>query len=48
MRFLSLELAGDVPDTRTVWAFRESLKTHQLTDALFECLNQAWPIWGAN
>jgi len=41
MRFLGLELAGDVPDARTVWAFRESLKTHQLMDALFERLNQA-------
>jgi len=41
MRFLGLQLAGDVPDARTVWAFRESLKTHQLTDALFERLNQA-------
>jgi IS5 family transposase len=30
-----------VPDARTVWAFRESLKQHQLTDALFERLNQA-------
>ena len=41
MRFLGLELAGNVPDARTVWAFREALKQHQLVDALFECLNQA-------
>ena len=41
MRFLGLELAGNVPDARTVWAFREALKQHQLTDALFERLNQA-------
>jgi transposase, IS5 family len=41
MRFLGLELAGNVPDARTVWAFREALKQHQLGDALFECLNQA-------
>lgn len=40
MRFLGLELAGNVPDARTVWAFRESLKEHQLVDALFECLNR--------
>ena len=32
MRFLGLELAGNVPDARTVWAFREALKQHQLTD----------------
>ncbi len=41
MRFLGLELSGDVPDARTVWAFRESLKTHQLTEALFDRLSQA-------
>ena len=26
MRFLDLERAGNVPDARTVWAFREALK----------------------
>lgn len=41
MRFLGLELAGNVPDARTVWAFREALKEHQLVDALFERLNFA-------
>jgi IS5 family transposase len=41
MRFLGIELAGNVPDARTVWAFREALKEHQLVDALFERLNQA-------
>lgn len=41
MRFLGLELAGTVPDARTVWAFREALKEHRLVDALFERLNQA-------
>ena len=41
MRFLGLELAGNVPDARTVWAFREALKEHKLVDALFERLNQA-------
>ena len=41
MRFLGLELSGKVPDARTVWAFREALKEHRLTDALFERLNQA-------
>lgn len=41
MRFLGLELSGDVPDARTVWAFREALKVHRLVDVLFERLNQA-------
>ena len=40
MRFPGLELAGNVPDARTVWAFREALKEQQLVDALFERLNQ--------
>lgn len=40
MRFLGLELAGNVPDARTVWAFRELLKEHELVEALFERLNQ--------
>lgn len=41
MRFLGVELAGNVPDARTVWAFREALKEHGLADALFDRLNQA-------
>jgi IS5 family transposase len=41
MRFLGLKLAGDVPDARTVWAFREALKEHRLVEALFARLNQA-------
>ncbi|WP_239235141.1 IS5 family transposase [Candidatus Nitrotoga sp. BS] len=41
MRFLDLERAGNVPNARTVWTFRKALKQHQLTDALFERLNQA-------
>jgi IS5 family transposase len=41
MRFLGLDLAADVPDARTVWAFRESLKEHQLIEPLFDRLNQA-------
>lgn len=39
MRFLGLELAGNVPDARTVWAFREELKAHHLVDALFDTFN---------
>jgi IS5 family transposase len=41
MRFLGLDLAADVPDARTVWAFRESLREHQLMEPLFDRLNQA-------
>jgi IS5 family transposase len=40
MRFLGVELAGNVPDARTVWAFRESLKEHELVDVLFDRLSQ--------
>jgi transposase, IS5 family len=40
MRFLGVELAGNVSDARTVWTFREALKEHQLADALFDRLNQ--------
>ncbi len=39
MRFLGLELAGNVPDARTLWAFREELKAHNLVDALFDVFN---------
>lgn len=41
MRFVGLGLAVEVPDARTVWAFRESLKTHRLIEPLFARLNQA-------
>lgn len=41
MRFLGLDLATDVPDARTVWAFREALKIHRLVEPLFARLNQA-------
>lgn len=40
MRFLGLGLASDVPDARTVWAFRESLRKHGLIEPLFEHLNE--------
>ena len=46
MRFLGLELAGTVPDARTVWTFREALKEHHLVDALFDRLNQALAALG--
>ena len=44
MRFLGLDLAGIVPDAKTMWAFREELKKNQLTERLFarfdECLRE--------
>jgi|GEM_PF-2903665 len=48
MRFLGLELSGNVPDARTVWAFREALKKHKLVDALFERFNQALAALGVD
>jgi len=35
MRFLNLSIADDVPDSRTVWAFREQLTDLELVDELF-------------
>lgn len=44
MRFLGLDLAGVVPDAKTMWAFREELKENQLIERLFarfdECLRK--------
>ena len=36
MRFLSLELEDRVPDSKTVWTFREALKRLELIDVLFD------------
>jgi len=41
MRFIGVLLAGDVPDARTVWAFRDALKDTGIIDCLFERFNQA-------
>jgi transposase, IS5 family len=48
MRFLGLELAGSVPDARTVWAFREELKAHRLVDALFDAFNAQLLVLGVS
>lgn len=44
MRFLGLDLAGVVPDAKTLWAFREELKENHLMERLFarfdECLRE--------
>lgn len=41
MRFLGLEFGDAIPDARTVWAFREDLKEHDLVDSLFAKFNDA-------
>jgi IS5 family transposase len=35
MRFLGLQLEDRVPDSKTVWTFRERLKGLDLVDVLF-------------
>ena len=35
MRFLGLNFEDKVPDAKTVWLFRENLKTHKLLEVLF-------------
>ena len=35
MRFLGLQLENQVPDSKTVWTFREKLKNLELVDMLF-------------
>jgi IS5 family transposase len=35
MRFLGLSIADDIPDSRTVWSFREQLTDLELVDELF-------------
>jgi transposase, IS5 family len=47
MRFLRLDLAGDVPDARTVWAFREQLKKLQLEEVLFKRFHETILAMGA-
>lgn len=41
MHFSGFRLIGNVPDARTVRAFREALKQHPLLDAFFKHLNRA-------
>jgi IS5 family transposase len=35
MRFLNLSIADDIPDSKTVWNFREQLIDLKLVDELF-------------
>jgi IS5 family transposase len=35
MRFLELELCDDVPDSRTIWLFKENLSKAEVTEKLF-------------
>lgn len=36
MRFLDLTIADDIPDSRTVWAFREQITNLGLVEKLFD------------
>lgn len=36
MRFISLSIADDIPDSKTVWIFREKLVELELTEAIFD------------
>jgi transposase, IS5 family len=42
MRFLSLELEDRVPDSKTVWAFRDALKRLRMVDVLFAGSMNNW------
>lgn len=44
-RFLNLSPEGKVPDAKTIWLFREALKTEDLIDEMFAELDQQ--IWAA-
>ena len=41
MRFLGIDLAGTVPDAKTVWLFRERLREAKVFDRLFEQFQRA-------
>ena len=41
MRFLDLTIADDIPDSRTVWTFRERLTDLGLVEALFDLFLKA-------
>lgn len=41
MRFLSLGLAGSVPDANTIWIFREALKKADAIEILFRRFGEA-------
>ena len=41
MRFLKIDLAGTVPDAKTVWLFRERLREAKVFDRLFEQFHRA-------
>ena len=46
MRFLGIDLAGTVPDAKTVWLFRERLREGQVFDRLFEQFHRALATQG--
>lgn len=41
MRFLGLDLAGSVPDAKTVWAYKDALTARALIEPLFDQFNVA-------
>lgn len=45
-RFIGVGLAGDIPDSRTVWAFRDALKEQGLMDKLFAQFDSALAALG--
>jgi transposase len=46
MRFLGIDLAGTVPDAKTVWLFRERLREGRVFDRLFEQFHRALATQG--
>ena len=46
MRFLGIDLAGTVPDAKTVWLFRERLREAKVFDRLFEQFHRALAAQG--
>ena len=46
MRFLGIDLAGSVPDAKTVWLFRERLREGKVFDRLFEQFHRALAAQG--
>jgi IS5 family transposase len=42
MRFLGLAIAGDVPDGKTVWKFRQQLVDLELIEPIFELFWAGW------
>ena len=46
MRFLGLDLAGCIPDAKTIWLFRETLTQAGVVDTLFIQFSSALEVQG--